>query len=294
MTGVLIIDKPRGWTSHDVVHRVRSVLQQRRIGHAGTLDPIATGVLVLCIGKATRIVRYLEGDDKEYHAELTLGITTDTQDAEGRVLERRSYRTPSEDAVRSVLEGFRGVIHQRPPAYSAIKVGGIPSHRLARRGSPILHPERPVTIYDIGLLEFADPVVRFRVHCSKGTYVRTLCTNIGERLGTGAHLTALTRTRAGRFSLARALPVTVLDDPAVVEQAVISLNDALPGLCLVTVDPSAAERVRHGNPVALPGETPCQAAPGASLRIVGPDGVLLAVARMGEGRVARPEVVLAE
>jgi len=292
MNGVLVINKPQGWTSHDVVNKARRILQEKQIGHTGTLDPLATGVLVLCVGKATKIVRYLEADDKEYTAELKLGSTTDTQDADGKVLETREYSPPSIDQVRDVMNCFLGSIQQRPPAYSALKVNGVPSYRLARKGTIQEHKARPVTIYDIRLIEYADPIVRFTVQCSKGTYVRTLCADTGDRLGMGAHLVSLIRTRAGHFQLEKALTLEQIGELAAsgaAEKALIPLNDALNGFSAVTIDESNSRRIAHGNAISLP-EGPALETPNGPIRVLGQDGQLLAIARDGEGML-RPEVV---
>lgn len=294
MNGVLVINKPQGWTSHDVVNKARRVLKEKQIGHTGTLDPLATGVLVLCIGKATRIVRYLESDDKDYTAELRLGSTTDTQDADGKVLETREYAPPSIEQVRDVMNSFRGSIEQRPPAYSALKVNGVPSYRLARQGTIQEHKARPVTVYDIRLLEYADPIARFSVRCSKGTYVRTLCADIGDRLGMGAHLISLIRTRAGRFHLEEALTIDQVGELAAsgqAETALLPLNDALSGFSSVTVDVPQSHRIAHGNAVPMP-EGPNPADSNGPIRVLGRDGRFLAVARSMDGML-KPEVVFA-
>lgn len=295
MNGILLIQKPKGWTSHDVVSKARRILQEQRIGHTGTLDPLATGVLVLCVGKATKIVRYLEADDKEYTAELKLGTTTDTQDAEGRVLEVREHTPPSRDRVLEILQGFQGNIRQRPPAYSAIKVAGTPSHRLARSGPPPVHEERPVTVHEISLLEYEHPFVRFHVRCSKGTYIRTLCADTGERLGMGAHLTALVRTRSGRFGLDRAITLERLAELSSREQlasALIPPSEAMADFEAVTVNGTDAGRIVHGNAVTLPPS--CRAeGPGARVRILDQEGRLVAVALAAGGKL-RPETVLRE
>ena len=294
MNGILVIDKPKEWTSHDVVSKVRRLFGEKRIGHTGTLDPLATGVLVLCIGKATRITRYLEGDDKEYIAELKLGITTDTQDAEGRVLESREYLPPTYEQVRDVLDSFRGRILQRPPAFSALKVNGVPSHRLARKGAPPNHEARPVTITDIRLLDYADPVARLSVCCSKGTYIRTLCADIGYRLGMGAHLISLVRTRAGQFLLEKALTLEKAAELAALgkaEKALISLMDAVSGLPALTIDEDASRRIAHGNAVSLPKLAAVPHVLEGLIRVISQDGRFLAVAMAGNG-LLKPEVVL--
>jgi tRNA pseudouridine55 synthase len=294
VNGVLIVNKPRGWTSHDVVSKCRRILKERQIGHTGTLDPLATGVLVLCIGKATKIVRYLEADDKEYTAELKLGGTTDTQDADGKVLETRVYSPPSTEQVRDVMNSFQGSIHQRPPAFSALKVNGVPSYRLARQGTLQELAKRPVTVHEIRLLDYVDPIARFTVRCSKGTYVRTLCADMGERLGMGAHLISLIRTRSGRFDLEQALTIEQAETLAAAgqaEQALVHLNDALDGFPFMIVEESDARRMAHGNAVTVESGIELPALNGP-VRVLGRDGRLLAIARAGDDML-RPEVVFA-
>jgi tRNA pseudouridine55 synthase len=293
MNGVLIIDKPQGWTSHDVVNRVRRLFKEKRIGHAGTLDPLATGVLVVCAGTATRIVRYLESDDKEYTATLRLGITTDTQDADGRPLASRSYPPPSRAAIETVLNGFRGAILQRPPAYSALKINGVPSYRLARSGRIHQHPERAITIHAIDLLGYEDPLVRIRVRCSKGTYVRTLCADIGDRLGAGAHLTKLERNCSGRFRLDQAVSMDQLAEHVSSgkgEEIVINLNSALEGLPEIVLAEDEVRRIRHGNDLAWPSGQPYEAE-GGRIRLMDHKRQLVAVGVTRMNRV-HPETVL--
>jgi len=195
MDGVLNINKPTGMTSHDVVQLARRLLGEKRIGHTGTLDPLATGVLVLCIGKATRIAQYLEAGDKEYRAIMRLGVTTDTLDAEGRVLETRTYAAPDRATLLKVMQQFTGSIMQSPPAFSAVKIAGVPSYKLARQGRAKPNKPRPATIYSIDLTAFENPLVNLTVRCAKGVYIRSLCADIGDALYAGAHLTGLQRTK---------------------------------------------------------------------------------------------------
>jgi len=289
MNGLLIIDKPRGWTSHDVVNRARHLLREKRIGHTGTLDPLATGVLVLCVGKATRIARYLESDDKVYRAEMRLGVCTDTQDADGQVVATRQYAPPAQDDIRQVLREFTGSLLQRPPAYSAVKVGGVPSYRLARTGQAQEHAARPVMVHSLELLQYTDPLILFRVHCSKGTYVRTLCADMGERLGCGAHLTALTRERAGRFCLDDAISLERLAELVTAEAAdgaLVTLNDALAGMPSLDLTAQEITRISHGNPV--PGRPAESRSP---VRLVGERGELVAIGVLRSG-LLWPETVL--
>lgn len=209
MDGILVIDKPKGITSHDVVDVVRRRFGIRRVGHAGTLDPMATGVLVMLVGRATKSAETFLKDDKEYVATLFFGRSTDTQDATGKVLEKKDVNGLDIDTVRKALESFRGNMEQIPPMVSAKKYKGKKLYQLARKGKTVPRKPCPITIHEIELLEFAPPEVIFRVKCSKGTYVRTLCEDIGRSLGYPAHMSALKRTQSGRFSLKEARP---LDD----------------------------------------------------------------------------------
>ena len=209
MNGFLVVNKPAGLTSHDVVARVRRAAHQRRVGHAGTLDPAAEGVLIVCLGPATRLVDHLMAGTKRYTATIALGVTTTTDDAEGDVVERRDPSGIVRPEVERVLQDLTGPILQVPPMYSALKVAGQPLYKLARKGIEIERQARPVTIHSLTLLDFASPRLVLDVVCSKGTYIRTLARDIGERLGCGAHLAHLLRTASGRFTLDGA---TRLDD----------------------------------------------------------------------------------
>lgn len=291
MDGVLTINKPAGMTSHDVVLSVRRILKEKKIGHTGTLDPMATGVLVLCIGKATRIARYLEAGEKEYSAVMRLGVTTDTLDAEGRILETVSYASPAPSDILRIMQGFTGVIMQRPPVFSALKVNGVPSYKLAREGKAEPLQERSVTISRLELTSYVDPLVSFNVTCSKGTYIRTLSADIGAALGMGAHLTALVRTRSGRFSLDQARNLDVLSDPGhagAAAQALTPIDAALGDFPVVQVGEADAIRIRNGN--RIPSKEQGGIAEGALVRIHDPAHGLLAVAVMTGGNLA-PEVV---
>ncbi len=291
MDGVLNINKPSGVTSHDIVLSVRKILRERRIGHTGTLDPLATGVLVLCVGKATRIARYLEAGEKEYKAVMRLGVTTDTLDSEGRVLETKSYLPPDRQRIIEVIHGFIGSIMQRPPAYSAVKVGGVPSYKLAREGKAEPLMPRQVKIYSIELTSFEDPLVRLTVRCSKGVYIRTLCSEIGSSLGMGAHLVGLERSRSGRFSIDHAATLEQLQSMTASNDAVqvtTPIDEALSDLPLVVISETETVRVMHGNQITCPASF-------ASIttdlvRLHDPAGRLLALARINAG-VLKPELV---
>ena len=293
MDGILNINKPSGMTSHDAEQKVRRIMKERRIGHTGTLDPLATGVLVLCVGKATRIARYLVSGEKEYRAVMRLGVTTDTLDAAGNILETRLYSPPDRSDIERAMRRLTGVIMQRPPAYSAVKVSGVPSYKLARQGRAAALDPRPVTIHSIEMTAYADPLVSFTVRCSKGVYVRTLCADIGEALGMGAHLAALVRTRSGRFSLEQAVSLDQLEDIASAgraHQAITPMEEALADLPAVLIGNEEASKVLHGNRVSCP----TSLANGSSdvARIHDSAGRLLALARVVAGTL-RPEIVFA-
>jgi tRNA pseudouridine55 synthase len=247
--GVLIVNKPDGWTSHDVVMRIRSVLGIQKVGHAGTLDPHATGVLPMLIGKGTKIAQYLLDWDKEYAAVLQLGKTTDTQDAWGAVLEERSCQSLSEDDVRSAFIDFQGPIQQVPPMYSAVKIGGQPLYKKARKGQTVERQAKTVVIHELEIQQVAIPEVSFRVTCSKGTYVRTLCHDIGNRLGVGGHLNWLERRRVGPLHIHQAVDIESLTDASQLNGAWRSLDDVLGEFPSVAVNGDDARKVLHGNAI---------------------------------------------
>jgi tRNA pseudouridine55 synthase len=211
MEGVLIVDKPQGLTSHDVVYRLRRKLGMKKIGHAGTLDPMATGLLIMLIGKATRISQYLMSTDKVYEGEATLGVVTDSQDAEGEMMETRPVPELSEATVREVMKGFLGDQYQIPPMHSAIKIDGVKLYHLARKGEVVEREPRFIRVSSFELLSFASPKLTFRLHCTKGTYVRTIAHDLGQKLGCGAHLSALRRTASGKFELNQGLTLEQIE-----------------------------------------------------------------------------------
>jgi tRNA pseudouridine55 synthase len=291
MDGVLNINKPSGVTSHDVVERVRKILHEKRIGHTGTLDPLATGVLVLCAGRATRIAQYLEAGEKEYKAIMRLGVTTDTLDAEGQILETRSYTPPDQQKIVDVLQVFIGSIMQRPPAFSAVKVAGVPSYKLAREGKAELLKPRSVTIYSIELTAFEDPVASLLVRCSKGVYIRTLCAEIGDALGMGAHLIGLERTRSGRFSIDDALTLDRLQEMVTAgnaEQVITPIDEALAAFPAIRISEAESVRVLHGNQISCPSSFANITSD--RIRLHSPTGRLLGLARIVAG-VIKPDLV---
>lgn len=291
MDGVLIVNKEAGWTSHDVVAKVRHLLGGTKVGHAGTLDPAATGLLPLLIGKGTRIAEYLLEWDKEYHAVLRLGETTDTQDATGTVVDRQAMDQVTPAAIREAVERFRGVIEQVPPMYSAVKVAGVPLYKSARAGKTIVREARTVVIHELEILAIAGRDVTLRVVCSKGTYIRTLCADIGAALGVGAYLFTLERNRVGPLTLDRALTVdTIATRQALgcLGEDLLSLDWVLQDFPALVVDEQTASRVRHGVPVPLSriirrktGQENAQKFPaGMPVRIHDDSGRLLAIGRL--------------
>lgn len=256
MNGIVIIDKPAGWTSQDVTARLRRVFGTRRIGHGGTLDPMATGVLPVFVGRATRGVEFFEHAEKTYETELLLGVATDTEDTTGTVLFRREVSvTPGQ--LTAVLEHFRGEIMQIPPMYSALKVNGQKLCDLARKGRQVERQPRPVTIHELTLLSREGDTLRLRVRCSKGTYIRTLCADIGEALGCGGCMQALRRTQAGEYTIAEAVPLQQLLESPEPETYLRDVDTMFRGYPGVKLTANHEKRCRNGNAfsVALPGGT---------------------------------------
>ena len=250
MNGIVIVDKPAGWTSQDVTARLRRVFGTRRIGHGGTLDPMATGVLPVFVGRATRGVEFFEHAEKTYEAVLRLGVTTDTEDISGTVLESREACV-NEAEFLDILPRFRGQILQVPPMYSALKVNGQKLCDLARKGREVERQPRPITIYELECLEFTGQTARLRVRCSKGTYIRTLCKDIGQALGCGGCMESLCRISAGSYTIQEAIPLEMLletDDPQSCLRSVDSMFESYPA---VTLTPKQELRCRNGNSFTL-------------------------------------------
>jgi tRNA pseudouridine55 synthase len=234
MEGVLLVDKPRDHTSHDVVARLRGKLKTKRIGHAGTLDPMATGLLIILIGKATRVSQYLVSLDKEYEGMIELGKVTDSQDAEGEVMETRPVPALTEDEVKTAIKSFLGDQYQMPPMYSAIKIDGVPLYKSARKGVEVEREPRFIRVMNWELTRFALPHLDFRLRCTKGTYVRTLAHDLGQKLGCGAHLSALRRTATDKFQISQALTLDQIQAMTLpeIEKRLISVYDAVPSIAL--------------------------------------------------------------
>ena len=296
MDGVLNIYKHPGPTSHDIVDMARMALNMKKIGHAGTLDPLAEGVLLLCIGKATRLSDYLSELPKEYLAEITFGITTSTYDAEGEITSKCDKEV-FEEEVREVLKEFIGEIDQVPPPSSAIRYKGKRLYEYAREGIPVEPPSRRVTIYSFELLEFnkAERKGIFRINCSKGTYIRALARDIGERIGTGAYLSKLRRTKVGPFSAEEAFPASELkrENISLIKEKIIPLVDALPHFPLFVVDHKQALRISSGASLSIKRNLfPL----GKYIRVVSPDRQLISIAKVEvkEGQFyLKPEKVFA-
>jgi tRNA pseudouridine55 synthase len=289
--GILNVNKPSGLTSHDVVSRLRRITGQRRVGHAGTLDPTATGVLLLCLGQATRVAEYLQARDKVYRARLRLGISTDTYDSEGQIVDQRDTGHITHSAVQRALGEMVGPLDQVPPMYSAIKHQGTPLYRLARRGQTVERKPRRVVIHTLELLEWDPPYLEAKIHCSKGTYIRSLAHDLGQRLGCGAHLAELTRLASGRFQLSDALVLEELEHAAEqgkLERLLLPIDAALQDYPAVTVDDDLAKSILFGQRVRLPD------APQATLlRAYGRDEKLLALLRLRNDGAWQPHKVFA-
>ncbi len=254
LTGILNIAKPAGMTSHDVVDRVRQMSGQRRVGHAGTLDPTATGVLVVCLGQATRVAEYLMASDKVYQAQIRLGVSTDTHDAEGEVTATAEVEV-SEEEVRGTLDSFVGPIQQVPPMYSALKRDGIPLYKLARRGITVEREPRSVEIHNIELLDWNPPLLTIQVKCSPGTYIRALARDLGQKLGCGAHLHSLTRLASGHFTLEDAVSLDELAEAFAQEnyqEFIHPLDEALLDFEPMVVDAQTEKCIRHGQQIQGP------------------------------------------
>ena len=246
MNGIVIVDKPQGWTSQDVTARLRRVFNTRRIGHGGTLDPMATGVLPVFVGRATRGVEFFEHAEKTYEAVLRLGMITDTEDVTGTVLESREVQV-TEQAFLDILPRFRGEIRQVPPMYSALKVNGQKLCDLARQGKQVERKPRTITIHRLECLEFTGQTARLLVHCSKGTYIRTLCKDIGEALGCGGCMEALRRVTAGEYTIEEAVPLQTLLDTENPEQYLRTVDTMFRNHPAVTLTPNQEKRCRNGN-----------------------------------------------
>lgn len=248
--GVLNVYKEKGYTSHDVVAKLRGIVKQKKIGHTGTLDPDAEGVLPVCFGKATKLCDLLTDKDKTYQAVLLLGQVTDTQDTSGQVLEKHSTEDLTNEKVENVIRSFEGEYDQIPPMYSALKVNGKKLYELAREGQEVERKARGITIHEIRILEINLPEVKLEVTCSKGTYIRTLCHDIGQKLGCGGCMKELLRTRVERFGLEDSIrlgEIAQLQKEGILEEKIIAIDEMFPTYAQVVLPPKTAAAVRNGN-----------------------------------------------
>lgn len=250
MDGIVIVDKPQDWTSQDVTARLRRVFNTRRIGHGGTLDPMATGVLPVFVGRATRGVEFFEHAEKTYETVLRLGLTTDTEDITGTMLTEAPVSVIDEQ-IEAALAAFRGQIMQIPPMYSALKVNGQKLCDLARKGKTVERQPRPITIHELALLERTENTLRLRVRCSKGTYIRTLCKDIGEQLGCGGCMESLRRVSAGEYTIDEAVPLQELLDTDQPEKYLRDVDTMFRNYPAVTLTANQEKRCRNGNPFSV-------------------------------------------
>lgn len=252
MDGVIVIRKEKGFTSHDVVAKLRGILHMKKIGHTGTLDPDAEGVLPVALGKATRLVDMITDKEKTYEAVMRLGVVTDTQDMSGTVLSQTTELSVTEEEICTVVSSFVGDYMQVPPMYSALKVNGKKLYELAREGKTVERKPRPVHFYEIEILDISFPLVRFRVTCSKGTYIRTLCHDIGEKLGCGAAMESLLRTKVGRFTLDDAITLAQTEEAVqegTIESKILGIEEILAEYPRVCCTKEGDRLLANGNPL---------------------------------------------
>lgn len=281
---IINLHKPSGITSQQAVTRVKKILNIRKAGHTGTLDPLATGVMLVCLGEATKVSRFFLDMDKSYRARVKLGERTDTGDAEGRVIETADFSSVTGTGLADAVMSFKGSIEQTPPMYSAVKVGGKALYKLARQGIEIERKSRMVTIYDIGVDGISLPFFDLLVSCSKGTYIRTLCDDIGRKLGPGAHLAALQRLSVGSFVLADALTLEELAmrPPVPDGRSVFTIDAALSAMPAICLDEEESRKVRHGQRIP----TNVQNHGHQALKLKGPDGELIGIGNIHSGVIA--------
>ena len=280
MNGIILIDKPQGWTSHDVVGKLRGILHERRIGHSGTLDPLATGLLVVFVGRATRAVEFAEADRKEYIAGLRLGISTDTQDITGRII-NEGTDLPDEMELRKALERFKGELEQIPPMYSAVKVGGKKLYELARKGESIERKPRHITVFGLETAGREDNDYILNVVCSKGTYIRTLCHDIGTALGCGGCMSSLRRTKSGVFSVEDAYTITEVQgaaDRGEADKLLLPADTLFAGYPELRADAASEKLLRNGCIVNA-------SAPDGRFRVYSEKGEFLLLGDVKNGRM---------
>ena len=275
MNGIVIVDKPQEWTSQDVTARLRRVFNTRRIGHGGTLDPMATGVLPVFVGRATRGVEFFEHAEKTYETVIRLGLMTDTEDTTGTILEQKEVHI-SETEFAEILTQFRGKIKQIPPMYSALKVNGQKLVDLARKGKTVERQPRKIEIFQLDLLEFSGVTAKLRVRCSKGTYIRTLCKDIGVALGCGGCMQELRRVTAGEYTIAEAVPLQELLETEEPEKYLRHVDTMFRNYPEITLSPKQEQRCRNGNSFSM------KMAEG-TYRVYGQNGEFLALSKIEDG-----------
>jgi tRNA pseudouridine55 synthase len=294
MDGLILVDKPRGPTSHDIVARIRRCLGIQKVGHFGTLDPLATGLLLVAVGRAVKLFPLFSKHDKVYTGEILLGVATDTYDALGQPAAPAAGVMPRREAVSEAMRSFEGEILQAPPPYSAKKLAGKPLYKWARSRKPVAAPPRPVVVRAFKLADYRPPVIEFEVRCSSGTYVRSLAHALGEKLGCGAHLAGLRRLSSGELSLAQALPLERVEDLIAAgraQEAVLPLESLLPGLPKLILTPTGEARLQKGRALAagdtqvtVPGVAPAGAGPAVArepVRLFSLAGRFLGLAQPG-------------
>jgi tRNA pseudouridine55 synthase len=292
--GILCINKELNMTSHDVVARIRKLLKQKRVGHTGTLDPLASGVLPICLGQATRVAEYLSEDGKAYDAEIVFGAVTDTYDREGTILRTANTATLTREYIEDALAHFTGKQWQLPPRYSAIKIQGQPAYKFARAGTEVALEPRPIEIFALDILEWHSPILSLHIECGKGTYIRSLAYDLGERLGCGAYLGALTRTRSGPFTLADSVTLAQVEqysEQGTIASVLFPADKALQNYPACHLDEETTLRVLHGNGFSYPalGDSPTY----SMARVYAPGGTFIAIAYWdGQTQQWQPKKVL--
>jgi len=293
MDGIIVVDKPQGWTSHDAVGKMRRLANTRKVGHLGTLDPMATGVLPLVIGRATRLAQFYVRSDKVYDARVRFGYSTDTYDAAGTATSAPVDPVLDREAIERKLEPFRGEFLLRPPAVSAKKIQGVPAYRLARQQVAVEMKPVPVEVFELKLLEIEGPEARIWAHCSAGTYLRSIAHELGQAMGWGAHLSALRRERSGDFPIEQARTIPDLEALAAegrLAEALIPASSLLPAFPAVIIDPATAGLVRHGQDFAV---SPFRVELGTRyVKAVSTEGDLLAIGEAKLPHIYHPVVVL--
>jgi tRNA pseudouridine55 synthase len=285
MNGIVVVDKPAGWTSAHVVAKVKRTLKATKVGHTGTLDPFATGVLICCVDKATRLARLLSQGRKAYEAVMRLGVRTDTQDLTGHVVSKGSTLDITEKQIKTVFEQFLKVEEQVPPAFSALKHQGKPLYTLARKGVFVEKPARPIVIYHLEIRDIDLPFIRFDVVCSAGTYIRTLSADLGDALGCGAHLVSLCRTETGGFTLAETISVATLERLAASGQAsscILPMHEALKGIPEIRAGQHLAQKIRYGKPLTESEIGPVAASNASWIKVTDADRDLIAILELNK------------